>query len=72
LYLGLVESDVQRGGRVKLSESIKPADYCPITRHDYNHAVTAAGALRRQGFPDLAERVEEAAKEIRRLVGGGA
>jgi hypothetical protein len=57
---------------VKLSENIKPADYCPITRHDYNHAVTAAGALRRQGYPELAERVEEAAKEIRRrLVGGG-
>ena len=65
--------DVQRGGGMKLSESIKPADYCPITRHDYNHALTAAGALRRQGFPDLAEKVEEAAKEIRRrLVGGGA
>jgi hypothetical protein len=58
---------------MKLSESIKPADYCPITRSDYNHAVTAAGALMRQGFPDLAERVEDAAKEIRRrLVGGGA
>ena len=58
---------------MKLSESIKPADYCPITRSDYNHAVTAAGALRRQGFPDLAGKVEEAAKEIRRrLVGGGA
>jgi hypothetical protein len=57
---------------VKLSESIKPADYCPITRHDYNHAVTAAGALRRQGYPELAGKVEEAAKEIRkRLVGGG-
>ena len=57
---------------MKLSESIKPADYCPITRSDYNHAVTAAGALKRQGFPELAERVEEAAKEIRRrLVGGG-
>ena len=58
---------------MKLSESIKPADYCSITRSDYNHTVTAAGALRRQGFLDLAERVEEAAKEIRRrLVGGGA
>lgn len=56
---------------MKLSESIKPSDYCPITRADYNHAVTAAGALRRQGFPDLAERVEEAAKEIRRRLVGG-
>ena len=56
---------------MKLSESIKPTNYCPITRHDYNHAICAAGALRRQGFPELAERVEEAAKEIqRRLVGG--
>ena len=57
---------------MKLSENIKPADYCPITRSDYNHALTAAGALRRQGYPELAEKVEEAAKEIRRrLVGGG-
>lgn len=56
---------------MKLSESIKPADYCPITRSDYNHAVTAAGALKRQGFPELAERVEEAAKEIRRRLVGG-
>ena len=71
--MGLVAGDVLGGGRVKLSENIKPSDYCPITRHDYNHALTAAGALRRQGFPDLAERVELAAKEIRRrLVGGGA
>jgi hypothetical protein len=56
---------------VKLSESIKPADYCPITRHDYNHVVTAAGALRRQGFSELAGKVEEAAKEIRKLLVGG-
>ena len=66
-----MESDVLRGGGMKLSESIKPADYCPITRHDYNHALTAAGALKRQGFPDLAERVEEAAKEIRRRLEAG-
>ena len=56
---------------MKLSESIKPTNYCPITRHDYNHAICAAGALKRQGFPDLAERVEEAAKEIRRRLVGG-
>ena len=56
---------------MKLSESIKPTDYCPITRSDYNHAICAAGALKRQGFPDLAERVEEAAKEIRRRLEAG-
>lgn len=69
--MGLLASDVQRGGGMKLSESIKPADYCPIKLSEYNQAVAHWGQLRRDGKTDEAAKAEEAAKEIgRRLVGG--
>ncbi len=52
---------------MSLSEStVKPCDYNPITLEDYSNAVKAAGSLERQGFPELAENVREAAREIRR------
>jgi hypothetical protein len=40
-------------------------EFNPITVTDYNNALMAAGSLKRQGFPDLAKTVEDAAREIR-------
>lgn len=57
---------------MSLSEStVKPCEYNPITRADYNHVVAAIGSLKRQGFHEAAAAVEVAAKEIRRRLEAG-
>ena len=57
---------------MSLSEStIKPVQYNPITRADYNHAVLAIGSLKRQGFDEAAAVVEAAAKEIQKRLEAG-
>ena len=57
---------------MSLSEStVKPCQYNPITRAEYNQAVHHWGQLRRDGKHEEAEQAEQAAKEIRRRLEAG-
>lgn len=57
---------------MSLSEStVKPCEYNPITRTEYNQAVQHWGRLRRDGKHDEAVQAELAAKEIRARLEAG-